>query len=247
MTKNNPYGYKVGYRENGNRPFIRYFTTYTYRQALFLRRFYQKYPQRNRDNNRILIDPVWEIQPITKKEIMRSILDEIPFLITPCIFLCSAWLSLHRENPKVNAKKFLFFFLICRTSQQFFRNPVDFRATLNAYMVRSYSLYATSPLPRKANIKKQRRKKENMYKENFYKTFNVWRDGDVLHIFLTVPQKQYKQYKMTVLYVKNILGLNFDLEYDDDQFYFVLSDFDEYKEFKEYFFRYLCRFEKEND
>lgn len=86
-----------------------------------------------------------------------------------------------------------------------------------------------------------------MYKENFYKTFNVWRDGDVLHIFLTVPQKQYKQYKMTVLYVKNILGLNFDLEYDDDQFYFVLSDFDEYKEFKEYFFRYLCRFEKEDD
>jgi hypothetical protein len=41
---------------------------------------YQKYPTRERETNRPLIDPVWEIQPITKKEIMRSILDELPFL-----------------------------------------------------------------------------------------------------------------------------------------------------------------------
>ena len=35
MNKNNPYGYKVGYRENGTRLFVRYFMTYTYHQALF--------------------------------------------------------------------------------------------------------------------------------------------------------------------------------------------------------------------
>ena len=85
-----------------------------------------------------------------------------------------------------------------------------------------------------------------MYKENVYRTFNIWRDGDILHVFITVPVKKYEQYKKTIDYVKSILGMNFDLDFDDDQFYFLLSDFDEYKEFKEYFFRYLCCFEKEN-
>lgn len=79
MRKNKIYGYEVGYRERGNR-FIRYYTTFTYRQALNSLRFYRKYPTRERETNRPLIDPVWEIQPITKKEIMRSILDELPFL-----------------------------------------------------------------------------------------------------------------------------------------------------------------------
>jgi hypothetical protein len=78
MRKNKIYGYEIGYRESGNR-FIRYYTTFTYRQALSSLRFYIKYPTRERETNRPLIDPVWEIQPITKKEIMRSILDELPF------------------------------------------------------------------------------------------------------------------------------------------------------------------------
>ena len=80
MNKNNPYGYKVGYRENGNRLFVRYFMTYTYNQALFSRRFYRKYPQRTRERNRPIIDPFWEIKPITKKEYLAGIWDEIPFL-----------------------------------------------------------------------------------------------------------------------------------------------------------------------
>ena len=79
MRKNKIYGYEVGYRERGNR-FIRYYTTFTYRQALSSLRFYRKYPTRERETNRPLVDPVWEIQPITKKEILRSILDELPFL-----------------------------------------------------------------------------------------------------------------------------------------------------------------------
>ena len=86
-----------------------------------------------------------------------------------------------------------------------------------------------------------------MYKENQFKTFNVWRDGDLLHIFLSCPSKKYNQYSKTIDYVKNILRLNFDMDYDDEQFYFVLGGFDEYKEFKEYFYRYLCCFQKENE
>ena len=85
-----------------------------------------------------------------------------------------------------------------------------------------------------------------MYQENQFRTFNIWRDGDILHVFITVPVKKYKQYKKTIEYVKRILGMNFDLDFDDEQFYFTLRDFDEYKEFKEYFYRYLCCFAKEN-
>ena len=85
-----------------------------------------------------------------------------------------------------------------------------------------------------------------MYQENQFRTFNIWRDGDILHIFLTSPSKKYNQFSKTIKYVKGILGLNFDLEYDENQIYFQLTDFDEYKEFKEYFYRYLCNFKEEN-
>ena len=79
MRKNKIYGYMVGYREIGSR-FVHYYTTFTRKQALVSLLYYKKSPPRERETNRPLIDPVWEIQPITKKEIMRGILDEIPFL-----------------------------------------------------------------------------------------------------------------------------------------------------------------------
>lgn len=85
-----------------------------------------------------------------------------------------------------------------------------------------------------------------MYQENQFRTFNIWRDGDILHIFLTCPSKKYNQFSKTIKYVKGILGLNFDIEYDENQIYFQLTDFDEYNEFKEYFYRYLCNFKEEN-
>ena len=85
-----------------------------------------------------------------------------------------------------------------------------------------------------------------MYQENQFRTFNIWRDGDVLHIFLTCPSKKYNQFSKTIQYVKGILGLNFDIEYDENQIYFQLTDFDEYNEFKEYFYRYLCNFKEKN-
>lgn len=86
-----------------------------------------------------------------------------------------------------------------------------------------------------------------MYKENQFKSFNIWRDGDLLHIFLNVPPKKYVQYLQTINYVKKVLRLDFDLDFDDDQFYFVLTNFEDYNEFKEYFFRYLCCFPKKEE
>lgn len=81
-----------------------------------------------------------------------------------------------------------------------------------------------------------------MYQENQFRNFNIWRDADILHVFLSVPSKKYNQYNKTIEYVKNMLGLSFHLDYDGNQFYFQLSDFDEYIEFKTYFYRYLCKF-----
>ena len=81
-----------------------------------------------------------------------------------------------------------------------------------------------------------------MYQENQFKTFNIWRDQDVIHVFLSVPSKKYNQFTKTIYYVKKILGLNFDIEYDGSQIYFLLTDFDEYKEIKAYFYRNLCCF-----
>ena len=85
-----------------------------------------------------------------------------------------------------------------------------------------------------------------MYQENQFRTFNIWRDGDIIHIFLTCSPKKYNQFSKTIQYVKGILGFNFDIDYDGNQIYFTMTDFNEYNEFKEYFYRYLCRFQKEN-
>ena len=79
MRKNNPYGYKIGYRENGSLLFNRLFITRSYNQAVSMRNFYRRYEKRERNTNRPLINPFWEILPITKKEILAGIWDEIPF------------------------------------------------------------------------------------------------------------------------------------------------------------------------
>lgn len=84
-----------------------------------------------------------------------------------------------------------------------------------------------------------------MYQENQFKTFNIWRDGELIHIFLTCSLKKYNQFRKTIDYVKKALFMTFDYEYDGNQIYFQLNDFDEYKEFKEYFYRYLYKFAEE--
>ena len=72
------YGYMIGYRVHGSR-FFHYFTTFTHSSALRLLRHFKSCPQRERTTNKPIIDSVWEIQPITKKEIMEGLMQEIPF------------------------------------------------------------------------------------------------------------------------------------------------------------------------
>lgn len=86
---------------------------------------------------------------------------------------------------------------------------------------------------------------KNSYYENVNRTINTWRDGDVLHVFITVSSKKYSQFSKTIDYVKRILFMTFDYEYDGTQIYFTLGDFNELNEFKEYFYRYLCTFKEE--
>ena len=110
MKKNNPYGYKIGYCENGSRLFNRLFITRSYNQALSICSYYRRYTKHERESNRPLINPFWQIAPITKKEILAGIWDEPPFgyLLKNNL---SEWLSLHRVNPKVKPDgKILFHF-----------------------------------------------------------------------------------------------------------------------------------------
>ena len=103
MKKNKIYGYMIGYRELGSQ-FVRYYTDFTYKNALASLLYYRKTPPRERETNRPLIDPVWEIQPITKKEILRSILDEIPFLCKYVLFLCRCGEFRTVQNQKSTRK-----------------------------------------------------------------------------------------------------------------------------------------------
>ena len=59
-----------------------------YKQARFSLRFYRKYPQRKRETNRPIVDPFWEIKPITKKEYLAGIWDELPFKRLRLNFRC---------------------------------------------------------------------------------------------------------------------------------------------------------------
>ena len=79
MNKTNPYGYKIGYRENGSLLFNRLFITRSYAQAVFMRNFYRRYERHKRKNNRLIVNPFWNIVPITKKEILAGIWNENPF------------------------------------------------------------------------------------------------------------------------------------------------------------------------
>ena len=76
---NNPYGYKIGYRENGSLLFNRLFITRSYIQAISMRNYYRRYVTRERETKRPLVNPFWEIIPITRQEILAGIWQEDPF------------------------------------------------------------------------------------------------------------------------------------------------------------------------
>jgi len=76
---NNPYGYKVCYKEKGGNEYIRHFLTYTYRQAKQAKFYYLKYPPRCREDNHELRKPEWVIIPVKKSEVRAGIWREDPF------------------------------------------------------------------------------------------------------------------------------------------------------------------------
>ena len=75
----NPYGYKVCYQEKGSSVYIRYFLTYTYKQAVTAMQGYIHYPPVERETGRKLNHPRWYIFPVTRKEVLRGIWRECPF------------------------------------------------------------------------------------------------------------------------------------------------------------------------
>ena len=75
----NPFGYKVCYRERGCKDYIRHFLTYTYSQARQAKMFYIKYPQRSREDEHLLDRPEWVIIPVKKSEVRAGIWHEVPF------------------------------------------------------------------------------------------------------------------------------------------------------------------------
>ncbi len=76
---NNPYGYKVCYKEKGCREYIRHFMTYTYRQAKQAKSSYISHPPRAREDDHELKKPEWVIIPIKKSEVRAGIWREDPF------------------------------------------------------------------------------------------------------------------------------------------------------------------------
>ena len=78
--KKHPYGYKVGYREIGNRLFVRQFITRTHRQAHRTLLYYCKYGHagcRKKDIEKFN----YSLKPITRKEYLAGIWDELPFAL----------------------------------------------------------------------------------------------------------------------------------------------------------------------
>ena len=76
---NNPYGYKVCYKEAGDKKYTRYFLTYTYRQATEIIAMYVRYPPPCRKDNHILNNPKWAIIPVKQSEVQAGIWREVPF------------------------------------------------------------------------------------------------------------------------------------------------------------------------
>lgn len=73
------YGYKVCYREQGKKRYVRYFLTYTFKQAMNAMNSYIRYPPYERETGRKLNQPEWKIIPITRKEVRDGIWRECPF------------------------------------------------------------------------------------------------------------------------------------------------------------------------
>ncbi len=73
VNTNNKYGYKVCYTEKHHKKLNVKFKTWTYSQAMEMKRFYCTYPLWNVEK------PTWFIIPISKSEYRNGIWREVPF------------------------------------------------------------------------------------------------------------------------------------------------------------------------
>lgn len=73
------YGYKVCYREEGSERYVRYFLTYTYKQAIKAIDGYIRSPPKERETGRKLNNPHWKIIPVSRNEVRAGIWRETPF------------------------------------------------------------------------------------------------------------------------------------------------------------------------
>ena len=84
---NNPYGYKVCYKEDGAKDYTSHFKTYTYRQAVKAKAGYIRFPPRAREDGHILKNPKWVIIPIKHSEVRDGIWHEDPFRYEGAFFI----------------------------------------------------------------------------------------------------------------------------------------------------------------
>ena len=100
MKAKNNYGYKVGYLDD-SRHFIRKFITRTHKQAhsvlLLYRRYGHEYGKKTREFN-------YKIKPITKKEILAGIWNELPFPDNNFFYLSARRFLKSRKRRKLAIK-----------------------------------------------------------------------------------------------------------------------------------------------
>lgn len=70
---NNPYGYKICYKEKFSKYYVKQFITHSYNQAVKVKKDFVK------ENNPLLKNPIWHIIPITRAEVLKGIWREVPF------------------------------------------------------------------------------------------------------------------------------------------------------------------------
>ena len=78
-SKTPNYGYKVCYREEGAKEYVRYFLTHTRKQAFNAMRSYIRRPPTARDGARELVYPTWNVIPVSGTALKRGIWRECPF------------------------------------------------------------------------------------------------------------------------------------------------------------------------
>ena len=154
MRKNNPYGYKIGYRENGSLLFNRLFITRNYNHAVSMRNFYRRYIKQERDTKRPLINPFWEILPITKRKFLQAFGKNRPSdiffteYITYKFPFRRGYRSIGKTRKSNPAKKIFNSLYIPYHSKNFFLVWFDFRATPPFLFLRIFSLCYCAPAGR---------------------------------------------------------------------------------------------------